>query len=677
MQKYKDRLINISSRNRSLVMRKLYKKNSFDLHRMRKYTDDLDLKIVDFLTGRSLDKIKLLPDQYQYAGQLIAQYKAEIDEAFWQQKRVLLETVFDSVELAEKERELKERFELEFQEKIEKAKRQSEEIPEVFNKLSYLNREINAIEKETGRYELYVGYPYVEGCFKDGTFVKAPLLLYPVRIIKDKDSWLLDNIEEQYILINKVFLMAFEKYNNINLKEMETEFYDLKEKQLDTVEGLLKYLEDKGITIKDDSKDIVEKFQEHSGDMSLEYGPGELVLRKYLVLGRFPIANNSIYNDYIELEKGMIPNKLLDKLLINADVHEGAFAKEKLNSSELKEEDFFFMTPMDYSQEMAVKSVNDSDQLVIYGPPGTGKSQTIANIISDGLAKGKKILMVSQKRAALDVIYNRISELNSKAVIIHDAEKDKRAFYQKTADILEGISTKDYTSLESKIRERSLKIDEDIKALDSIGELLSRQRKNGLNLQEMYVKSERIGSREDWRYEDFRNYRENAALKDIKYHKLLEAVEASTASGIAEVYFNYKKCIKENGLILWLREDMDSFDAEEVYDKIQALLCQETEIALNINESLHLDRLLGLISDKKGLVDEALILGLADTINREENPQLLVKLTGGSLWNPVNLIKYGKNKKQEEANRQEFERRCAAISQELADYNAAIRSLTD
>ena len=33
--------------------------------------------------------------------------------------------------------------------------------------------------------------------------------------------------------------------------------------------------------------------------------------------------------------------------------------------------------------------------------------------------------MVSQKRAALDVIYNRISQLNSKVVIVHDAEKDK------------------------------------------------------------------------------------------------------------------------------------------------------------------------------------------------------------------------------------------------------------
>lgn len=45
------------------------------------------------------------------------------------------------------------------------------------------------------------------------------------------------------------------------------------------------------------------------------------------------------------------------------------------------------------------------------GPPGTGKSQTITNIISEALAAGKKILFVSEKMAALQVVYRRLSEL--------------------------------------------------------------------------------------------------------------------------------------------------------------------------------------------------------------------------------------------------------------------------
>ena len=61
----------------------------------------------------------------------------------------------------------------------------------------------------------------------------------------------------------------------------------------------------------------------------------------------------------------------------------------------------FAVLPADYSQMLAVKAAMDGHDLVIYGPPGTGKSQTIANIVATGLARGKSILFVSEKNAAL------------------------------------------------------------------------------------------------------------------------------------------------------------------------------------------------------------------------------------------------------------------------------------
>ncbi|MCJ7635153.1 DUF3320 domain-containing protein [Candidatus Bathyarchaeota archaeon] len=45
------------------------------------------------------------------------------------------------------------------------------------------------------------------------------------------------------------------------------------------------------------------------------------------------------------------------------------------------------------------------------GPPGTGKSQTIANIISECIAQGKSVLFVSDKMAALEVVYKRLAEV--------------------------------------------------------------------------------------------------------------------------------------------------------------------------------------------------------------------------------------------------------------------------
>lgn len=666
LDKYKSRLVNISSRNRSLVMKKIYKKNSFDLFSLNKFDKGIHDQIVEFLITRSLGKVRLLPSQIKYEEELVSRYKQELEDKFWEELNPYLEMAISEEELEGHKKEIKAKLEKQFDEKLVVVKKQSEEIPQVFSQLSYLYREINAIEKETGRYELYVGYPYVEGRFKDGTFVKAPLLLFPVRLLKEKETWFLDNIEEQYILINKVFLMAFEKYNNTTLqKELVTEFYDLSEVQLENQESLLKYLKDTGIDIKGKVGDKAEKFKEHVGkDAGSEYSLGELVIQNYLVLGRFPIANNSIYNDYLSLENGMEPNRLLDKLLINTNGDNARKGEEGGSGQEIKEEDFYFMTSLDYSQEKAVKSVSDSDQLVIYGPPGTGKSQTIANIISDGLCKGKKILMVSQKRAALDVIYNRISQLNSKVAIVHDAEKDKRAFYDKTAAILESVTPKDYSQLEKQIREKSIRIDGDIAELETLAQVLQKKRPFGLSLQQMFAKSKKISSKEDPGYEEFKVYREKRPFQAMTYDGLVSIVK-DTANEIANTYYNYRKTIEDNKLIVKLKDNLDSFDLQELLDKLQEELEQGLEVKLSINETPHSGSLLQLYLENPKGVNEAGIANLAARINGEDNKELLEKINNGQWWNPMYWAKYGKNKSQEEANRQEFQKREAAIKEEL------------
>src|SRR3972149_4465670 len=45
------------------------------------------------------------------------------------------------------------------------------------------------------------------------------------------------------------------------------------------------------------------------------------------------------------------------------------------------------------------------------GPPGTGKSQTIANIVATLIAEGRRVLFVSEKTAALDVVKRRLTEV--------------------------------------------------------------------------------------------------------------------------------------------------------------------------------------------------------------------------------------------------------------------------
>jgi len=67
--------------------------------------------------------------------------------------------------------------------------------------------------------------------------------------------------------------------------------------------------------------------------------------------------------------------------------------------------------PADASQLRALTIAQSGKHLVIKGPPGTGKSQTITNLIAEAIGQGKKVLFVSAKMAALNVVHDRLSNL--------------------------------------------------------------------------------------------------------------------------------------------------------------------------------------------------------------------------------------------------------------------------
>ena len=97
---------------------------------------------------------------------------------------------------------------------------------------------------------------------------------------------------------------------------------------------------------------------------------------------------------------------------------------QKIDPSEL-------FTPLncDSSQMVAVEASGKPQDFVLEGPPGTGKSETIANIIAHNLAKGRKVLFVAEKIAALQVVYRRLEKigLDHLALELHSNKANKRA----------------------------------------------------------------------------------------------------------------------------------------------------------------------------------------------------------------------------------------------------------
>jgi hypothetical protein len=90
----------------------------------------------------------------------------------------------------------------------------------------------------------------------------------------------------------------------------------------------------------------------------------------------------------------------------------------------------FDVVPCDPTQAAAIARARAGKSNIIQGPPGTGKSQTITNLIADFVARGKRVLFVCEKRAAIDVVHQRLCStgLNRLCCLIHDSQLDKREF---------------------------------------------------------------------------------------------------------------------------------------------------------------------------------------------------------------------------------------------------------
>ncbi|MGH9427584.1 MAG: AAA domain-containing protein, partial [Terriglobia bacterium] len=76
---------------------------------------------------------------------------------------------------------------------------------------------------------------------------------------------------------------------------------------------------------------------------------------------------------------------------------------------EHKERDLPLIYDADSSQHSALIDALEGRSIVIKGPPGTGKSQTITNLIANTITQGRKVLFVSEKMAALNVVKNRLT----------------------------------------------------------------------------------------------------------------------------------------------------------------------------------------------------------------------------------------------------------------------------
>jgi very-short-patch-repair endonuclease len=105
----------------------------------------------------------------------------------------------------------------------------------------------------------------------------------------------------------------------------------------------------------------------------------------------------------------------------------------------------YLVLDADSSQQRAIVLVSNGQNGVVQGPPGTGKSQTIANLIAQSVAEGRRVLFVAEKRAALEAVIKRLRHsevgLGHLLLDLHGASVSRKEVMARLADALERIHT--------------------------------------------------------------------------------------------------------------------------------------------------------------------------------------------------------------------------------------------
>lgn len=103
----------------------------------------------------------------------------------------------------------------------------------------------------------------------------------------------------------------------------------------------------------------------------------------------------------------------------------------------------------DSSQLEAVVEAVGGRTFVLEGPPGTGKSQTITNLLARSLASGKRVLFVAEKRAALEVVKDRLDAvgLGAFSLDLHDKGARPNAVREQLRAALEATARPDRAAL--------------------------------------------------------------------------------------------------------------------------------------------------------------------------------------------------------------------------------------
>jgi superfamily I DNA and/or RNA helicase/very-short-patch-repair endonuclease len=315
-------------------------------------------------------------------------------------------------------------------------------MPDLETRLRRIMSKANSVIQETGKNQLFLALGFLkwkehatadEYCF-------APLIMIPVEIKRG----IIDNKTRCYRF--KVEYTGEDLIPNLSLIEKLKKEFDI----------ALPDFNDRDVLSDDESELDPEKYLVAVSEAVAKFKGWSV--NKNLELSFFTFSKLLMYHD---LNPSNWPSSpLIERLYSGEDFSALECQQEadnKFNINELP-----LIVNADSSQANAIAKAVQGHSLVIQGPPGTGKSQTITNLISCFLAKGKTVLFVAEKMAALNVVQKNLelANLGDFCLELHNHKADKQkvieSLHQRWNKRFSPISVMDSRLEELKRRQESL-----------------------------------------------------------------------------------------------------------------------------------------------------------------------------------------------------------------------------
>lgn len=280
-------------------------------------------------------------------------------------------------------------------------------INDLQKKLKVLRTRANTSIEEQGINTLYLTFGLLKWTEREDSkqILSSPLVLVPVKLLIET---LLSPyklvLHEDEIVVNPTLLHKLDNDFGIKLPEFDV-----------AQDNITEYL------------NLIEQI----------ISKKDWVIRRCVHLTNLSFLKINMYKDLERNEEKLNSNPIIAAIV---GEHEPIQASESLigfdHDRNIRPIDTFQVVDADSSQQDAILLSKQGVSFVLQGPPGTGKSQTITNIISEAIADGKKVLFVSEKMAALQVVYNRLVNvgLGDFCFTLHNHKANKKEILRELAN---------------------------------------------------------------------------------------------------------------------------------------------------------------------------------------------------------------------------------------------------